>query len=105
MYSYKSIRTLKCDHCGNELVMNITDKDEFEPPMREAWTNLMIDSSVVVNNRVIPFHQHIDICPECAKEFLEYLKENYDHNATWKPVDLTVPELNLGCINDERGCN
>lgn len=103
MESYKSIRILKCDHCGKEIQVvreELNDysiyKDEDAKRESDVWTSINIGSGMFICNRIIPFYHSLNICPECSMELLEYLKENYDHNATWKPIKLTEGGDNYG---------
>lgn len=76
MREFKQTMKTVCDCCGKEETVLDT-----EVPFKNESNYTVISIFVKDNNH------RIDLCPECAKFVLDYLKENCNDSANW-PEDL-----------------
>lgn len=87
MVRYHSMNTYICDCCGKERSFCYSDDDPKGDYKEEDYTDILI--SYPTGNKENPrFNSHgINLCKECAKFVLDYLKENCNDRANW-PEDL-----------------
>jgi len=91
MIKYECKSIISCDVCGKENIRNeneavMTPIDEEYMPEKINWVEIKVSKYLGVKNG--GFNNHtIDICPDCYKSVLNYLKENCDNASTW-PKDL-----------------
>ena len=89
MVKYSSSNTYICDCCGKERTFCYDNdgNDCNNNPKGEYYTDILI-SYPVGDKEDRRFDSHeINLCKECAKFVLDYLKENCNDRANW-PEDL-----------------
>ena len=87
MVRYHSSSTFICDCCGKERTFCYSDdKKDWDNP-EDDYTDILI-SYPTSNKEKRGCNTHgINLCSECAKFVLDYLKENCNDSANW-PEDL-----------------
>lgn len=87
MVKYHSTNTYICDCCGKEKSFCYSDdKKDCDNNPEDDYTDILI--SYPTSNKNHGFNSHgINLCKECAKFVLDYLKENCNDGANW-PEEL-----------------
>jgi len=88
MVRYSSSNTYVCDCCGRERTFCYGEDMGIEcnNSKDEYYTDILI--SYPTGKESPRFDSHgINLCPDCAKFVIDYLKENCNDSANW-PEDL-----------------
>lgn len=87
MVKYYTSNTYICDCCGKEKTFCYKSREYGEDSCdeKEEYTDILISYPTDNNHG---FNSHgINLCKECAKFVIDYLKENCNDRANW-PEDL-----------------